>query len=84
MTMTPARRAIICRQHGVGAVVGAVQVGVDVFLEALRVGALEARVARHAGVVDQDVDGPRRRRSLRERGFDGVGVADVDDGRLRP
>ena len=44
------------RQHGVRAGVGAVEVCRDVFLPARRVGDGERRVARHAGIVDQQMD----------------------------
>ena len=78
--MTPACFGQHARNDGVGAVIGAVQVAVDLAPPAGGVGAGESRMARTAGVIDQNVDRPQGAGQRSERASDLIRLADVGDG----
>ena len=67
------------RQHRMGAGIGAVEVGRDVLLPAGRIGDAERRMARHAGIVDQQMDVAE----AGEGGLHGIRRGDVGDRGLR-
>src|SRR6185295_11166048 len=63
-----------------GAVIGTVEIAVDIVLPGSGIGACEGRVLGKAGVVDEDVDGTKRGGYVLE-GFGHSGtIADIGNG----
>ena len=67
-------------QHRMGAIVGAVEIAVDVVGPAVRRSVrAKRRMLGEAGIVDEDVDGAERSRDRAKASATAVGVADIGD-----
>src|SRR4051812_30578609 len=55
-----------CRQHGMGAIVSAVEVAINVMLPGGGIGAGVGRVLGKSSIVDKDINIPERRGQLRK------------------
>ena len=64
---------------GLSAIIGVVQIALDILPPSGRIGASQGSMGRAAGVVDENVDWPQRAGQRRECALDLMRVADVGD-----
>ena len=67
------------RDYGLSAVIGAVQVDLDILPPSGGIGAGKSSMGRAAGIVDENVDWPQRAGQRRERALDIGSLADIGD-----